>query len=514
MIKKGGFRHQAGGQNRGKSSTGLACLQAIADDIIGSAVKYFLFIGVFFEVNYNLLNWVTIQKRGKNQPLSLWRRVFLVFLIAAMAPIASVMFLAYINGKRLGWEVARISKAGEPVIFTNLSPKPSSPGAEDAADYYVDAMWQIQPGELPGLTKVYTFYRLNMAALPPNQFPGDLRKTVQENLTRTQPILAKLDKGAELELTGFDIGILHGNKICRSRLNSCQAAFFLLSLRTLDAISRGDSAKAIQSLESTLKLMRVFDSQPTMFVQTNKIECVRLVCNDVLLLLARCRLSEQQLAHLQPMLENMFLSSSLETMLLAERVYQLEVGRNLIPKGVVSKYLAPNAPNLPERLQLPGFMWHRMRVRAASVRYLRDMAWFIEASRLPWPESLDKIIDVNSAPAKRSPRLASAAILLSRLMSETLAKFRCTTTAVAIERYRSQKGNLPETLDAISPQYVGSIPLDPFTGKPLLYIRDVDSYTVYSTGFNRVDDKGSVTPKQERTPALDTGVRVKRSPSK
>jgi len=462
-------------------------------------------------VNYNVLNRVTTQKREKNQPLSLWRRVLLLFVIAAMVFVAGIMLLAYLDGERLGWEVIRISKAGEPVTFTNLRPKQTTPATEDAADYYVDAMWQIQPGELAELTKVNTFYRANLVALPPNQFPGDLRETVTQNLLKMQPVLAKFDKGAQLELTGFDIGILHGHEICKSRLDSARAAFFLLSLRTLDAIATGDGTKAEKSIVSTLKLMRVFESQPTMLVQVSKMICIRLVCSDVLLLLKRCRLPEQQLARLQTLLENIFPSNSLEATLLAERVYQLEVARNLIPGVVVSKYLMANAPPLPERLELPGFMWPRMRIRAASVKYMKNMAWYIEISHHPWPVPLDKIIDANSAISRRSGKLASALIPFSRLMVETLVIVRCATVAVAIERYRSQKDTLPESLDAIYPEYVKSIPLDPYTGSPLLYIRDGDSYTVYSTGINRIDDKAAVTPKQGKGAVLDTGVHIKRN---
>jgi hypothetical protein len=480
--------------------TGLACLDEPGGDIIERVAKYNV---------YNVFNWVSVQKREVKQPLSLWRRALLVFVIAGMVLVAGVMLLAYIEGKRLGWEVIRIDKSGEPITFTNLSPKQTSPAGEDAADYYVDAMWQVQPGELPGLTKLNTFYRVNMAALPPSQFPADLKKMVAQNLAKAQPVLAKFDMGAELDLTGFDIGILQGNQICKSRLDSVQSAFFLLSLRTLDAIAANDSEKAVKSIESTLKLMRIFDCQPTMFVQLSKIVCVQLACSDVLLLLTRCRPSEQQLARLGPLVEGMFPSGSLESMLLAERVYQLEIARNLIPKNVASKYLMVNPPALPERLKLPDFTWHRMRLRTTAVKYLRDMAWFLEASRQPWPAPLDRISDVNSSPSK-SPRLASALIPLSRLTAETLAIVRCTTAAIAVERYRLQKGTLPDSLDAIYPQYVKSIPLDPFTARPLLFIQDGDSYTIYSAGLNRMDDKGAVALKQNQV-ILDTGIRVKRS---
>jgi hypothetical protein len=337
---------------------------------------------------------------------------------------------------------------------------------------------------------------------------------VEKTLTKTEPVFANLDKGAELELSGFDIGIIHGNQACRARLDSVQGIVFLSSLRTLHLILADDSEGAVKSIISTLKLMRVFDVHPTMLVQGRKIICVRLVCSDIQLLLVRCRPSEDQLKKLQSLLEEAFHSDSLEKTLLAERVYQLEVARNLIPENIASRYLTANAPYLPERLALPEFTWHRMRISAGSLRYLRDMAWFITAARQPWPVPLDEIMDANKTPSGRPSKLLSAVASLTRLTAETFAAIRCTTTAVAIERCRRQHGGLPDSLDVITPQYVASIPLDPFTGKPLLYGRDDDSYTVYSTGINRADDGGAVAPKPNELVILDAGVRIRRAADK
>jgi hypothetical protein len=74
------------------------------------------------------------------------------------------------------------------------------------------------------------------------------------------------------------------------------------------------------------------------------------------------------------------------------------------------------------------------------------------------------------------------------------AQLRSTVAALAVERYRLLKGDWPETLDAIPKSILPSVPLDPFTGKPLLYVRRADGVTVYSVGLDGWDDGGKVEP--------------------
>jgi hypothetical protein len=451
----------------------------------------------------------------KERRMPLWRRVLLVLVIAAMVAVAGLMLTAYLAGRQLGREIVKISERGEPVTFPDLCPgKTQGTAGEDANGCYIESLGQIRPDELVNLMKVNLFYRMNLLSLPASQFPADLHEKVGQTLTKAKPIFAGIDKGAQLALSGFDIGIMRGNQVCRGRLDIVQGAVFLLSLRTLDLVLAGDGEGAAKSIVSTLKLMRVFDTYPAMVVQGRKMMCVGLVCNDIQLLLVQCRPSEDRLKQLQSLLEDAFRSDSLEKMFLAERVYQLEIARNLIPKNVASRYLMTDAPPLPERLELPSFTWHRMRMFVRSVRYLRDMAWLITVSRQPWPEPLDEIVDANSSLSKRSSRLLSVVTPIPRLTAMTLAAIRCTTTAVAIERYRLQYGGIPDSLNVICPRFIESIPLDPFTGKPLLYGRDDESYTVYGTGFNRVDDGGAVTPSQGQTVALDCGIRIRRATAK
>ncbi len=451
------------------------------------------------------------EQMEKKQPLPLWRRIAMALVIAAMVGVLGLMLTAYIAEIQFCGEIRKISKAGEPTKFPDLlAGRTGTQTGEDANWCYVDALRQFRPADATNLMQVNLFYRTNMASLPAGQFPGDLREKVADTLNKAKPIFENLDKSAQLILSEFDIGVMQGNQACKARLGSAQGAVFLSSLRTLDLILAGNGDAAADSIISALKLTRVFDTYPTMLVQGRKMICVGLACSDIQLLLARCPPSENRLNRLQSLLEETFSSDSFKKSLLAERVYQLEIARNLIPRHIASRYLMAEAPPLPERLALPPFTWHRMRIFFASAKYLRDMAWLITVSSQPWPSPFDELNAIKSKSPAKPSGLIPAVSVLSRLTAETLAIVRCTTAAIAIERYHRQEGRLPDALADICPTYIKSIPPDPFTGQTLLYIRDDQSYTVYSTGANHADDGGAVTAKVGEPTVLDTGIRIRR----
>jgi hypothetical protein len=59
-----------------------------------------------------------------------------------------------------------------------------------------------------------------------------------------------------------------------------------------------------------------------------------------------------------------------------------------------------------------------------------------------------------------------------------------------LEQYQEENGLYPATLDAITPQLGGSVPVDPFTGESYVYVPSGNSVQLYSVGMNLVDDGG------------------------
>jgi hypothetical protein len=77
--------------------------------------------------------------------------------------------------------------------------------------------------------------------------------------------------------------------------------------------------------------------------------------------------------------------------------------------------------------------------------------------------------------------------------------------AIASERYRLAAGTLPAALDALVPQYLAKVPLDPIDRQPLRYRPADGAYVLYSVGANGVDDGGQVAHTGKADVGFDKG---------
>jgi hypothetical protein len=65
--------------------------------------------------------------------------------------------------------------------------------------------------------------------------------------------------------------------------------------------------------------------------------------------------------------------------------------------------------------------------------------------------------------------------------------------ACALERYRLAQGQLPESLEPLSPRFLEKMPHDIITGAPLIYRRTPDGqFILYSVGWDEQDNGGTV----------------------
>jgi hypothetical protein len=109
------------------------------------------------------------------------------------------------------------------------------------------------------------------------------------------------------------------------------------------------------------------------------------------------------------------------------------------------------------------------------------------------------------------PALGRAAEKCAQSQSSVdLARVAC-----ALERYRLANGQFPDTLAALAPKFIDSLPHDLINGQPLHYRRTDDGqFILYSVGGNEKDDGGTLGLTKYGNPDWHQGDWVWRYPAK
>ncbi len=86
--------------------------------------------------------------------------------------------------------------------------------------------------------------------------------------------------------------------------------------------------------------------------------------------------------------------------------------------------------------------------------------------------------------------LLPAAVQVAEAHAETNVHHDLIKIAIALELWRRERGEYPQTIDQLSPSQLDPIPPDRFTGNPLRYETTKDGYLLYSVGRDKQDDGG------------------------
>lgn len=73
------------------------------------------------------------------------------------------------------------------------------------------------------------------------------------------------------------------------------------------------------------------------------------------------------------------------------------------------------------------------------------------------------------------------------------AMMNVTRAGIACKLFRQKNGKNPGALADLVPEYLKDVPLDPFTGKPLIYRLENGELLIYSVGSNLKDDGGRMS---------------------
>ena len=99
------------------------------------------------------------------------------------------------------------------------------------------------------------------------------------------------------------------------------------------------------------------------------------------------------------------------------------------------------------------------------------------AENLPWTRFLTRTLTPALSRANQAQARHEATVDLMQM-------------GLVLEQFQTENGFYPATLDAITSQLGGSVPIDPFSGEPYHYYPAADSFQLYGVGRNLTDDGG------------------------
>ena len=97
---------------------------------------------------------------------------------------------------------------------------------------------------------------------------------------------------------------------------------------------------------------------------------------------------------------------------------------------------------------------------------------------------------------------------LARVHYKRLAYDRTLLAAIAAERYRIAFDRWPSSVKELVPDFVDTVPIDPYDGMPLRMRKVKDGLIIYSVGTNLIDDGGKIATPPGVIDPLDVGIQM------
>jgi len=270
----------------------------------------------------------------------------------------------------------------------------------------------------------------------------------------------------------------------------------LLSMQAHVRAHRRDARGAAESIHAIFMLERSLANAPVSYSQTIRTSISLAACEVLGQLLPHVEFSGEDIATLRADLRAIDYDAAFREAIVGDRA--LGISAFLNPAPLADDFGHPIDFRLGAR-------------NDDMLLYLRFMGDYLAAAEQPWPERYTEMEALEAefmdfpadSSAINSLRYAMTTVItpsfegMARLFARHEATIRAADTVLAITQFTQKHDRLPSGLNELVPDFVDSVPLDPFDGKPLRYVVRETEYVIYSVGPDRVDDGGRLGEDEE-----------------
>ncbi len=432
----------------------------------------------------------TEKKTIKRFPI--WRILFFMLTLIALSYLLYRCTLKYKLNRRL--EAMRAS--GYPATLEELDEWYSiDPNVENAADIILEALTFYDNNSVKDKNLPFISNQQNAPHLS-DPLSEKTMAAFTEYLDINKKTLELLHKGARIEHARYPIDLTQGLLMEVHYLSDLKKSVNLLQIEALVHAEKQQPDSAIKSVETIFGIAHSLSKEPTLVSQLVKIGSYTIAIQTVERLINRVVLSNEHLVKLADILQTHKSEISLRYGLIGERCVSLALLQ--LPFKETMTILQQSSSEEGEVFVIPGIFIYRFTgLNDWSAILLSDyLTECIDGYNLSAHERLKTVQSANN----RAEEVSLIHILFHLLRPalakcveydlRTLSNLRACHTAIITELYRLEKGSLPETLSDLVPDYLESIPIDPFDGNDLRYKKKKVGYIIYSVGEDGVDDGG------------------------
>jgi len=258
------------------------------------------------------------------------------------------------------------------------------------------------------------------------------------------------------------------------------------TLLHLDSILKAQDSQADEALAIALGILncgRSIGDEPGFISQIVRMSCVMLAIRQMERVIALGEASDQSLRSAQELLQD-------------------EASQPLLLHGVRGE----RAENFEKMGTMSGlFMQRQFR------ELFRLQTKSVEAAKAPPEKQLPRLQELKPLASKLDP-LTSLWLpsyeKFVRIFLRNQALIRCTSAALAAERFRRSHGAWPDSLAGLVPEFLGELPVDPYNGSPLKFRRLADGVVIYSVGQDGEDNGGKLDRQNPTSQGTDLGFQL------
>jgi len=475
---------------------------------------------------YGLIIWQKAISKEANPTRVILKLISVLIVISFIAQLV-FHITASISLKK---EIKRLKTAGIPLTMEEVIPPPIS-DEENAAVIYQQAFNLLEildkkyPEEFKLLSHVYYVHN-NLDNLTSEQKQRFSRLALND--TDFINLFQLLEKAASLPACRFDIQYEEGSEAELPHLSKMRKLAQLLGARTYFLTKTKRYKEAMKSAETGFRMADMFIDEPlsiSQFVRfaidTITIDSLQTILNSPQSITPDNY--EKLLSEIENKNPSLQLagdiaicggSHSLFQKILDGDIEPLKIWWIIQPQKVLKTtggqfygFLHTDRMNFFESLVVKVYLGY-LNKPAIQEDYRFYLYWNrrnFALSKMPYYQLrneaalLDRDLSNNQKPCYT---LSTKFLLPSTYMYSRKAQYIATLDTfklgLALRIYQQKNGTYPDSLTFLAPEIIPEIPLDPFTGKNYIYLREGKGLIVYSIGPNGKDDNGIYDSKKRQ----------------